>query len=110
ARPEPVAASDAGGRVDRVAQRPQPRDVAADRPRLNAEPVGQLAARPGGPGLEQGEEVEQPGRRFHAERLWSLRGGCAGSGGWWLGPVERDLDVLEGDEPVTHHLVDPGQE
>ena len=50
---EPVAAGDAGRGLDRVAERAQLVDVAADRARPDLEPVGELLAGPFPADLEQ---------------------------------------------------------
>ena len=50
---EPVAAGDAGSGLDRIAERAQLVDVAADRARTDLEPVGELLAGPFPAHLEQ---------------------------------------------------------
>ncbi len=66
ARAEAVPAADTGGRVDGVAELPQPLDVPAQGAGGHPEQLGQLRPGPHGPGLEEPQEPEHPsGRRGH---------------------------------------------
>ena len=67
---EPVAAGDTGGRLDAVAQLAQPFHVAPHRALGDAEPLGQLGARPVPVRLQQVQEREGAGGRVgHDSRL-----------------------------------------
>jgi hypothetical protein len=59
---QPVAAGRPGQRVDGIAQRAQPLDIAADRPAGHRQPVGQLGPGPVAARLEQGEQLQEPAR------------------------------------------------
>ena len=63
-RAEAVTACHAGTRIHRVAERAQPADVVADGPGGDVEPRGQFGAGPVAPRLEQGQQAQQPRRRF----------------------------------------------
>ena len=63
AGPQPVAAADAGDRLDRIAEAAQPVDVAAHRPGAHLQPRGQLGTGPVGLDLEQRQQPQQSGRR-----------------------------------------------
>ena len=56
---QPVAAERARAGLDRIPERPQPLDVAADRAAGDLEPARELVARPVAAGLEQREELQQ---------------------------------------------------
>jgi hypothetical protein len=59
ARAQAIPAGRPAERVDRVAERAQPLDIAADRAPGHAEPVGQLVAGPVAPRLQEREQLQQ---------------------------------------------------
>ena len=60
----------AGCRVDRIAQLPEPVDVAAQRSRADLELRGQLFARPELVRLQQGEQAQRPSRRIRHSSIF----------------------------------------
>ena len=60
-----VAAGDAADRVDGVPELAEPVDVAAQGPRADVQPVGELAAGPVAMGLQQREQPQHPGAGVH---------------------------------------------
>ena len=66
---EAVAAGGPGRGVDRVAERPEPVDVAAEGAGAHAEALGELRARPEPVGLQQREEQQRPFGRV-SRRPW----------------------------------------
>ena len=74
-RPDPVAAADTALPLDRDAEPLQRLDVPPHRPRVDLEPVGDLAAREERLRLEELEELEQPcGRSEHARSQAQIEG------------------------------------
>ena len=59
---EAVAAADAGRRADRIAECPQPLDVAPNRARVDLEALGERRPAPARPCLEQRQEAQQARR------------------------------------------------
>ena len=105
---EAVAAGDAGVGLDRVAELPEPVDVAAHGPHRDAEPVGQLRPGPLRPRLEEGEHAEQSsGRRGHGDHS---RANADRNGPHSVRTVDAmDIDwthelVEQFDWHWTHHL------
>ena len=73
--PDPVAPADTALALDRDAEPLQRLDVAAHRPRVDLEPVGDLAAREQRLRLQELEELQQPGgRREHARSQAQIEG------------------------------------
>ena len=76
ARAHPVAAADSALPLDRNPELLQHRDVAPDRSRIDAQPVGELSSGHDRPGLENLEEGEESrGRRAHADSQAQIEGG-----------------------------------